>query len=369
MASWTCLRRRFVTSCFSSSGIYQTNEGTSSVVSVQMFRVASGTASFSFITFLHLYNFLLHISSVVVGAKNLAINPLLELLCDAFGQQIFSGQRPVANFRKRLALSSYRDVSTLISDRDHRKSTGSKRIPVEKLALPSVVSTLHAVVADEYKLKGRAYDWIEKSALGLEKDIRNRETSSKNKHHVLHSLSPAQLLDKVCEALYFDFNGKIPIGRVDLWKAWSLATETHKAVYYAVKDEFEQLATKDASRIPSEVDVDITGSIINLENFSHNPTMQRRILEKVRVAADGILSSVTLDQYLLPMPPSRLKGWEKKDGEKEKDLGVEPKLGGGGSGSGSGEDGNQSKDKGKGKESENQSPKIVTAEPELEEIM
>lgn len=167
MASWTCLRRRVVTSCFSSGGIYQTNEGTSSVVSVQMFRVASGTASFSFITFLHLYNFLLHISSVVVGAKNLAINPLLELLCDAFGQQIFSGQRPVANFRKRLALSSYRDVSTLISDRDHRKSTGSKRIPVEKLALPSVVSTLHAVVADEYKLKGRAYDWIEKSALGL----------------------------------------------------------------------------------------------------------------------------------------------------------------------------------------------------------
>lgn len=215
-----------------------------------MFRVAYGTASFSFITLLRLYDFLLHISSVVVGAKNLAVNPLLELLCDAFGQQIFSGQRPVANFRKRLALSSYRDVSTLISGRDHRKSTGPRRIPVEKLALPSVVSTLHAVVADEYKLKGRAYDWIEKSALGLEKDIRNRETSSK-KHRILHSLFPAQLLDKVCETLYFDFNGKIPIGRVDLWKAWSLATETHKAVYYAVKDEFEQLATKDASGIPS----------------------------------------------------------------------------------------------------------------------
>lgn len=334
-----------------------------------MFRVASGTASFSFITFLHLYNFLLHISSVVVGAKNLAANPLIELLCDAFGQQVFSGQRPVANFRKRLALSSYRDVSTLISDRDHRKSTGPKRIPVEKLALPSVISTLHAVVADEYKLKGRAYDWIEKSAQGLEKDIRNRERNSKNKHRVLHSLSPAQLLDKVCETLYFDFNGKVPIGRVDLWKAWSLATTTHKAVYYAVKDEFEQLATKDASGIPSEVDVDITGSIINLENFSHNPTMQRRILEKVRIAADGVLSGVTVDQYLLPMPPSRLKGWEKKDGEKkEKDLSQKPKPEG--EDDENGENGsNKSKDKGKGKECEKRSFNRATAEPELEEIM
>lgn len=119
------------------------------------------------------------------------------------------------------------------------------------------------------------------------------------------------------------FNGKIPIGRVDLWRAWSLATETHKAVHYAVKDEFEQLSTKDAFGIPSEVDVDITGSIINLENFSHNPTMQQRVLEKIRVAVEGILSGVTVDQYLLPMPPSRLKGWEKKDREKkEKDLGV-----------------------------------------------
>lgn len=149
----------------------------------------------------------------------------------------------------------------------------------------------------------------------LEKDIRNRETSSKNKHHVLHSLSPAQLLDKVCEVLYFDFNGKIPIGRVDLWKAWSLATETHKAVYYAVKDEFEQLATKDASGIPSEVDVDITGSIINLENFSHNPTMQRRILEKARVAADGILSGVTVDQYATVETEGLGKeGWREGEG-------------------------------------------------------
>lgn len=349
--------------------MYQTNEGISYIVSVQMFRVASGTASFSFITFLHLYNFLLHISSVVAGAKNLAANPLIELLCDAFGQQIFSGQRPVANFRKRLALSSYRDVSTLISDRDHRKSTGPKRIPVEKLTLPSIVSTLHAVVADEYKLKGRAYDWIEKSALGLEKDIRNRERNTKNKHRVLHSLSPAQLLDKVCETLYFDFNGKIPIGRVDLWRAWGLVTATHKAVYYAVKDEFERLATKDASGIPSEVDVDITGSIINLENFSHNPTMQRRILEKVRVAANGILSGVTVDQYLLPMPPSRLRGWEKKDGEKkEKDSSLKSKVEG--EDSENGESGsNQPKDKGKGKESENRPPRVATAEPELEEIM
>lgn len=340
--------------------------GLSHIVSVQMFKVASGTASFSFITFLHLYNFLLHISSVVAGAKNLAANPLIELLCDAFGQQIFSGQRPVANFRKRLALSSYRDVSTLISDRHRRKSTGPKRIPVEKIILPSIVSTLHAVVADEYKLKGRAYDWIEKSALGLEKDIRNRERNTKNKYRVLHSLSPAQLLDKVCETLYFDFNGKIPIGRVDLWKTWGLVTATHKAVYYAVKDEFEQLTTKDVSGIPSEVDVDITGSIINLENFSHNPTMQRRIFEKVRVAADGILSGVTVDQYLLPMPSSRLKGWEKKDGEKkEKDLSLGSKV--------EGENGesrsNQPTDKEKVKESEKRSPRVATVEPELEEIM
>lgn len=93
--------------------------------------------------------------------------------------------------------------------------------------------------------------------------------------------------------------------------------------------------------------------------------MQRRILEKVRVAADGILSGVTVDQYLLPMSPSRLKGWGKKDVVREKDLGVRPKVGD----SENGEDDNQSKNKMKGKESENRSPKRVTAEPELEEIM
>lgn len=336
-----------------------------------MFRVASGTASFSFITFLHLYNFLLHISTVVPGATNLVVNPLLELLCDAFGQQVFQGQRPTANFRKRLALSSYRDVSTLVSGRGNRKTQGPKRVSVEKLALPSVVSTLHAVVADEYQLKGRAYDWIEKSALGLEKDIRNLERNSRKKHRVLHSLSPAQLLDKVCEALYFDFNGKVPIGRVDLWKAWSLATTTHKAVYYAVKDEFEQLATKDASGIPSEVDVDITGSIINLENFAHNPPMQRRILEKVRVAVDGVLRDVTVDQYLLPMPPSRLKGWETKGGESGKGKSKERKKKDEEDGQNVEEGGKsgRSKDKGKGKEVEKQSPRVVSDEPELEEIM
>ena len=284
----------------------------SDVVSVQLFAMASYHSSISLPSMLHLYNFLLYVESVVPGVENLKPIPLLELLCGAFGKHVFQGARPTKNFSARFAVSARKEISTFASDAHRRVRTvtpTSKQL--ERLTLPSIMSTLHAVVADHYKLHGQAYSWIEKAveastcSEGAPLRKGNRATGA------LHSLSPAQLLDRICQALWIDFNGSAPIGRVDMLKIRELSYRVRGSVYNKIRGHF---TTRAGQRYPLTLkdgtEFDLTHSILEIERYAHNREVQRKIIDGTKEVFVDIFEGIKMEKYFAKMPYSRTKGWK-----------------------------------------------------------
>jgi len=282
------------------------------VVSVQLFAMASYHSSISLPSMLHLYNFLLHVESVVPGVESLEPIPLLELLCEAFGKHVFQGARPTKNFSARFAVSARKEISTFASDAHRRVRTvtpTSKQL--ERLTLPSIMSTLHAVVADHYKLHGQAYSWIEKaveastSSEGVPPRKGNRTTGA------LHSLSPAQLLDRICQALWVDFNGSVPIGRVDMLKIRELSYRVRGSVYNKIRGHF---TTRAGQRHPLTLkdgpEFDLTHSILEIERYAHNREVQRKVITGTKEVFVDIFEGIKMEKYFAKMPYSRTKGWK-----------------------------------------------------------
>ncbi|KAF8424711.1 hypothetical protein EV426DRAFT_89441 [Tirmania nivea] len=281
-------------------------------VSVQLFAMASYHSSISLPSMLHLYNFLLHVESVVPGVENLKPIPLLELLCEAFGKHVFQGARPAKNFSARFAVSARKEISTFASDAHRRVRTvtpTSKQL--ERLTLPSIMSTLHAVVADHYKLHGQAYSWIEKAveastgSEGVPPRKGNRTTGA------LNSLSPAQLLDRICQALWVDFNGSVPIGRVDMLRIRELSYRVRGSVYNKIRGHF---TTRAGQRNPLTLkdgpEFDLTHSILEIERYAHNRGVQRKIINGTKEVFADTFESIKMEKYFAKMPYSRTKGWK-----------------------------------------------------------
>ena len=284
-------------------------------VSVQLFSMASYHSSLSLPSMLHLYNFLLHVESILPGLENIKPIPLLELLCEAFGKHVFQGSRPTKNFSARFAVSTRKEISTFASDAHRRLKT---MVPtpkqLERLALPPIMSTLHAVVADHYKLHGQAYSWIEKTVQPVVTTAANTEISTatvtavKNGggKRLLQSLSPAQLLDKISEALWVDFNGPVPIGRVDMLKIRELSYRVRSSVYSKVRADFG------SRRFREGPDFDLTQSILEIEKYAYRPEIQKKIINGTRDVFVSIFEGLTMERFFAKMPYSRTKGWKDK---------------------------------------------------------
>lgn len=279
----------------------------SCTVSVQLFSMASYHSSLSLPSMLHLYNFLLHVEPIVPGLENIKPIPLLELLCEAFGKHVFQGSRPTKNFSARFAVSTRKEISTFASDAHRRLKT---MVPtpkqLEKLALPSIMSTLHAVVADHYKLHGQAYSWIEKTVQPTTANtVVSASTATKNVggKRLLHSLSPAQLLDKISEALWVDFNGPVPIGRVDMLKIRELSYRVRSSIYSKVRGDFG------SRRFREGPDFDLTQSILEIEKYTYRPEIQRKIINGTRDVFASIFEGLEMERFFVKMPYAKTKGW------------------------------------------------------------
>jgi len=336
------------------SMISKNSRANSVVVSVQLFAMASYHSSISLPSMLHLYNFLLHVESVVPGVENLKLIPLLELLCEAFGKHVFQGARPTKNFSARFAVSARKEISTFASDAHRRvRTVAPTPKQLERLTLPPIMSTLHAVVADHYKLHGQAYSWIEKaveastSSEGVPPSKGSRATGA------LHSLSPAQLLDRICQALWVDFNGSTPIGRVDMLKIRELSYRVRGSVYNKIRGHFTTRAgQKHPLALKDGAEFDLTNSILEIERYAHNREVQRKIINGTKEVFVDIFEGIRLEKYFAKMPYARTKGW------KERVLG-----GGGEDKKGKGkEKGEVSEDRGKVKEAEKEEESIVDIE-------
>ncbi|RPB19870.1 hypothetical protein L211DRAFT_587820 [Terfezia boudieri ATCC MYA-4762] len=274
--------------------------------------MASYHSSISLPSMLHLYNFLLHVGSAVPGVENLKPIPLLELLCEAFGKHVFQGARPTKNFSARFAVSARKEISTFASDAHRRvRAVTPTSKQLERLTLPSIMSTLHAVVADHYKLHGQAYSWIEKaveasaSSEGVPVRKGNRTTGA------LYSLSPAQLLDRICQALWVDFNGPVPIGRVDMLKIRELSYKVRGSVYNKIRGHF---TTRAGQRHPlthkDGPGFDLTPSILEFERYAHNREVQKKIIDGTKEVFVDIFEGIRMEKYFAKMPYSRAKGWK-----------------------------------------------------------
>ncbi|KAF8469621.1 hypothetical protein BDZ91DRAFT_847512 [Kalaharituber pfeilii] len=283
-------------------------------VSVQLFSMASFHSSISLPSILHLYNFLIHVQSIVPGVDSLEPIPLLELLCEAFGKHIFQGSRPTTNFSTRFAISSRKEISMLASDA-HRRSRGQAMSAkqFEKLTLPPIMSTLHGVVADCYKLHGRAYSWIEKAAQSATDNIELKSPKREKRDSLLRTLSPAQLLDRVCEALWTDFNGSVPIGRVDMLKVRELCTRLRSAVYQKVRWDFvSRLGQQHPDQFREEEEFDLTPSILEIEKYAEHREVQRKIVNGVMEVFRDVFEGVGMEDYFGKIPMARRKGWRQE---------------------------------------------------------
>lgn len=275
--------------------------------------MASYHSSLSLPSMLHLYNFLLHVESIVPGLENIKPIPLLELLCEAFGKHVFQGSRPTKNFSARFAVSSRKEISTFASDAHRRlKTMAPTPKQLEKLALPPIMSTLHAVVADHYKLHGQAYSWIEKTVQPIVTTTAHMEVSTTatskrlGEKRLLQSLSPAQLLDKISEALWVDFNGPVPIGRVDMLKIRELSYRVRSSVYIKVRADFGSRQFKEGP------DFDLTQSILEIEKYAYRPEIQKKIINGTRDVFVSIFEGLEMERFFAKMPHARTKGWRDK---------------------------------------------------------
>ena len=290
-------------------------------VSVQLFAMASSHSSLSLPSMLHLYNFLLHVDSIVPGVESIQKIPLLELLCEAFGKHVFQGSRPTKNFSTRFAISSRKEISAFASDA-HRRSRAitPSRTQLERLTLPAVVSTLHAVVADYYKLHGQAYSWIEKAVQPPSPTASEPQRVGRGgKNCYLQSLSPAQLLDKICQALWVDFNGSIPIGRVDMLKIRELCYTLRSKVYAHVRGDFvSRLGQRYPDQFKEEGDVDLTASILDIEKYARHTEVQKGIINATKEVFVQVFEGVKMEKYFTKMPYAKVKAWEEMDRERKK---------------------------------------------------
>ncbi|KAI5786362.1 hypothetical protein DFH27DRAFT_255609 [Peziza echinospora] len=284
-------------------------------VSSQLFSMASYHSALSLPSMLHLYNFLLHVNSLVPEIENLKPIPILELLCEAFVQHVFQGSRPTQNFATRFVITSRKELSPFASDA-HRRNKNSAPTPkqLERLALPAVMTTQHSVIENSYQLSGETYTWIEKALQPTQPSAAGSSQNTKKgkgkQSSILASLSPAQLLDKLCETLWQENNGAMPLGRVDMLRIREVSLEVKAAVYQKVRRDFvSSWGQRYPDRISDEEAIDMTPSILDIERHSHHKEAQKRIIRGTKEVFEGIFRGKSIEKYFAKMPMARKKGW------------------------------------------------------------